>query len=89
MPTSMHLRTMTNADVPAGMRLKELAGWNQTAADWERFLEASPQGCFVAESEGEVRAASSTASPSAGSAGKLDSCQEAGCLSQSRATALV
>ncbi len=50
----MHLRTMTKADVPSGMRLKELAGWNQTAADWERFLEASPRGCFVAESEGEV-----------------------------------
>lgn len=51
----MHLRTMTKADIPSGMRLKELAGWNQTAADWERFLEASPLGCFVAESEGEVR----------------------------------
>ncbi len=50
----MHLRIMTKADVPAGMRLKELAGWNQTTADWERFLEASPRGCFVAESEGEV-----------------------------------
>lgn len=45
---------MTKSDVPPGMRLKELAGWNQTAADWERFLEASPQGCFVAESQGEV-----------------------------------
>ncbi len=50
----MNLRTMTKADIAAGMRLKDLAGWNQTAADWERFLEASPQGCFVAESEGEV-----------------------------------
>ena len=50
----MNLRTMTKADVPAGMRLKELAGWNQTAADWERFLEASPVGCFVAETDGQV-----------------------------------
>lgn len=50
----MNLRTMTKADVPSGMRLKDLAGWNQTAADWERFLEASPLGCFVAESDGEV-----------------------------------
>jgi GNAT superfamily N-acetyltransferase len=39
---------MTKADIPAGMRLKEIAGWNQTSADWERFLEASPEGCFVA-----------------------------------------
>jgi predicted GNAT family acetyltransferase len=36
------------------MRLKEIAGWNQTAADWERFLDASPDGCFVAEVNGQV-----------------------------------
>ena len=51
---SAHLRLMTEADIPAGMRLKELAGWNQTASDWERFLCASPAGCFVAESGGRV-----------------------------------
>jgi GNAT superfamily N-acetyltransferase len=51
---SVRLRTMTKADVPAGMRLKEIAGWNQTAADWERFLNASPDGCFVAEVNGRV-----------------------------------
>jgi GNAT superfamily N-acetyltransferase len=45
---------MTNADLPAGLRLKEIAGWNQTAADWKRFLEASPEGCFVAELDGRV-----------------------------------
>lgn len=45
---------MTARDVPAGMRLKEIAGWNQTVADWERFLSASPEGCFVAEREGLV-----------------------------------
>jgi len=51
----MRLRTMTKQDIPAGLRLKELAGWNQTAADWNRFLDASPEGCFVAEVEGKVR----------------------------------
>lgn len=50
----MNLRTMARADVPSGMKLTELAGWNQTTADWEHFLNASPQGCFVAESEGQV-----------------------------------
>jgi GNAT superfamily N-acetyltransferase len=50
----MHLRVMTKQDVPAGLRLKELAGWNQTAGDWNRFLEASPQGCFVVEENGLV-----------------------------------
>jgi ribosomal protein S18 acetylase RimI-like enzyme len=53
-PMEMIFRLMTMADVPAGMRLKDLAGWNQTAADWERFLSASPSGCFVAEVEGRV-----------------------------------
>jgi GNAT superfamily N-acetyltransferase len=50
----MHLRTMTKQDVPAGLRLKDLAGWNQTAGDWHRFLDASPGGCFVAEENGFV-----------------------------------
>ena len=49
-----HLRVMTPEDIPAGMRLKEIAGSNQTRGDWERFLAASPQGCFVAEADGEV-----------------------------------
>jgi GNAT superfamily N-acetyltransferase len=45
---------MTSADIPAGMRLKQAAGWNQTAADWQRFLNASPEGCFVATVDGRV-----------------------------------
>ena len=45
---------MTRADISAGMRLKDLAGWNQTKEDWERFLEANPGGCFVAELNGQM-----------------------------------
>jgi GNAT superfamily N-acetyltransferase len=45
---------MTRADISAGMRLKDLAGWNQTQEDWERFLEADPEGCFVAEWDGQT-----------------------------------
>jgi GNAT superfamily N-acetyltransferase len=52
--SAMRLRLMTEADIPAGMRLKEIAGWNQTCEDWRRFLEASPSGCFVAEVDGKV-----------------------------------
>ena len=36
------------------MQLEDGAGWNQTTADGERFLAASPQGCFAAECEGRV-----------------------------------
>ena len=50
----MHIREMAKTDIPAGIRLNELAGWNQTSADWERFLEASKGGCFVAVVEGRV-----------------------------------
>lgn len=52
---TMRLRTMTSSDVPAGMRLKEIAGWNQTEEDWRRFLGASECGCMVAEVDGQVR----------------------------------
>jgi GNAT superfamily N-acetyltransferase len=53
---------MVKTDIPAGIRLKEIAGWNQTAADWGRFLEASPQGCFVAEHDGRVCGTATTVS---------------------------
>src|SRR2546426_10308735 len=53
--STARLRVMTEADIPAGMRLKELAGWNQTPSDWERFLRASPAGCSVAERSEERR----------------------------------
>jgi GNAT superfamily N-acetyltransferase len=44
---------MSDADVPLGMRLKSQAGFNQTEADWQRFLDLEPGGCFVAELDGE------------------------------------
>ena len=45
----IRIRHMTADDLPLGMRLKDEAGWNQTEADWHRFLELGPEGCFVAE----------------------------------------
>lgn len=50
----MRLRVMSEEDVPGGLRLNTLSGWNQTAADWRRFLENSPRGCFVMEHDGKV-----------------------------------
>jgi GNAT superfamily N-acetyltransferase len=49
----MLLRQMEPADIPLGMQLKNQAGWNQTRADWERFLDLEPEGCFVAEWDGQ------------------------------------
>ncbi|MEW6529378.1 MAG: GNAT family N-acetyltransferase [Thermodesulfobacteriota bacterium] len=51
---TIKIRLMTANDIPDGMRLKDIAGWNQTAEDWERFLLASPDGCFAAECDGRV-----------------------------------
>src|SRR6267154_1258626 len=57
---SMEMRTMTKADIPGGMRLKELAGWNQTSADWMRFLEGDVEGSFVVELDGVIRGTAAT-----------------------------
>ncbi|OAI45207.1 hypothetical protein AYO44_13035 [Planctomycetaceae bacterium SCGC AG-212-F19] len=48
----IQIRVMTASDVPLGMRLKAEAGWNQLEADWHRFLDMQPDGCFVAELNG-------------------------------------
>ena len=46
------IRQMMKEDVEGADRLRRLMGWNQTLADWRRFLELSPQGCFVATQDG-------------------------------------
>jgi ribosomal protein S18 acetylase RimI-like enzyme len=48
----IHIRPMTAADVPLGLRLSQEAGWNQVLADWQRFLALQPDGGFVAEWNG-------------------------------------
>lgn len=45
----VRIRQMTGRDIELGLRLKDQAGWNQTPADWRRFLDLGPEGCFVAE----------------------------------------
>ena len=54
------IRTLTPADIPALMRLKAAAGWNQTRQDWEHLLALAPESCFGLECDG-VLAASTTA----------------------------
>lgn len=56
----LQIRAMTVADVPLAMRLKEQAGWNQTEADWRRFLTLEPAGCFVAEWDGQFAGTTTT-----------------------------
>ena len=52
MNPSLCLRLLTLADLPFADSVRAVAGWNQTLADWERFLAAAPDGCFLAEWNG-------------------------------------
>lgn len=42
------VRYLTAQDIPFGLKLSNLAGWNQTAADWAMLLEQSTCGNFLA-----------------------------------------
>lgn len=48
------IRQLRADDIPAAMRLKEAAGWNQTEQDWLNLIELEPQGCFALEVDGVV-----------------------------------
>jgi GNAT superfamily N-acetyltransferase len=50
----MEIRLLFESDIPAAMRLKEAAGWNQTEDDWRRLLLLEPYGCFCAIKDGRV-----------------------------------
>jgi GNAT superfamily N-acetyltransferase len=58
----MQLRVMTTQDIPDGVRLNTVVGWNQTDADWSRFLTGSPNGCFVMEDDGKIVGTAATLS---------------------------
>jgi GNAT superfamily N-acetyltransferase len=54
------LRALGEADLADAMRLKEIAGWNQTEADWRRLIGLEPRGCFAAVADGRVVATTTT-----------------------------
>jgi GNAT superfamily N-acetyltransferase len=49
-------RLLRPDDIPALMRLKEAASWNQTVADWQRVMAVEPSGCFGIDCEGTLAA---------------------------------
>jgi len=51
--SALHIRQMTPADIPFGMEIKTAAGWNQVESDWRAFLSYNPDGCFIAEWDGQ------------------------------------
>lgn len=60
MSSPLRIRPLTRADLPFADRVRGLAGWNQTLADWERFLATEPDGCFLAEWNGEPAGTATT-----------------------------
>jgi GNAT superfamily N-acetyltransferase len=46
--SEFEIRPLMQSDIPAAMRIKTLAHWNQTERDWWRLLELEPHGCFAA-----------------------------------------
>ena len=58
----VRMHQMNARDIPAGIRFAEIAAWNQTRSGWERILSVSPEGCFVAEADGEVVGTAATIS---------------------------
>jgi predicted N-acetyltransferase YhbS len=56
----IEVRLLRESDIPAALRLKELAQWNHTENDWLRLLRLEPNGCFCATIDGEVVATTTT-----------------------------
>ncbi|WP_436925616.1 GNAT family N-acetyltransferase [Halosimplex amylolyticum] len=50
----LDIRLLTGGDVEDALALSTQAGWNQVAADWKRFLDRSPDGCFAGTVDGEL-----------------------------------
>ena len=50
----IEIRLLFESDIPAAMRLKEAAGWNQTEDDWVRLIGLEPTGCFAAIKNSEL-----------------------------------
>jgi GNAT superfamily N-acetyltransferase len=49
-------------DLVAALRLSTQAGWNQTAMDWQRLFDLSPEGCLAGRLDGSLVATATVAS---------------------------
>lgn len=48
------IRVMTTGDLPHCQQLRQQTMWNQTLADWQRFVSLSPNGCFVVTDQDKI-----------------------------------
>lgn len=49
---AVHIRPLGEGDLGFANAVRGIAGWNQTLADWRRFVALEPEGCFLAECDG-------------------------------------
>ncbi len=47
------IEPFTQDHIDFGMQLKNVARWNQLPADWSRFIDWEPEGCFLAMADDE------------------------------------
>jgi GNAT superfamily N-acetyltransferase len=51
-PKGVRVHLMQMKEIAQADTIRDLAGWNQTEADWRRLLALAPGGCFVAAAAG-------------------------------------
>jgi GNAT superfamily N-acetyltransferase len=56
----INLRVLRQTDLPFADTVRALTGWNQTLDDWRRFLAMEPEGCFLAEWNGQPAGTATT-----------------------------
>ena len=52
MSVTVRLMTKSQTDIDFAMKMKNHVKWNQVPADWNRFIDLDPEGCFIAELDG-------------------------------------
>ena len=51
--SEIKIRRLEVEDLGFADEVRAIAGWNQLCPDWERLLRLEPEGCFLAEVEGQ------------------------------------
>ena len=54
LPKGLKVRQMTAGDIPAATKIVRQVGWRQITANWQTYLELTPDGCFAAELDSKL-----------------------------------
>lgn len=54
MSVTVRVMTKSSTDIDFAMKMKNHVKWNQIPADWVRFIDFDPEGCFIAELDGQM-----------------------------------